>query len=243
MRSLLFMLMCTFTFTTASAQLSVECVVTAKIGCYSPKGYKVGAFRVDVKGGTPPYQYTWNDPKLQGREPKKIPPGIYIVTVKDAKGKIGEATGVMNEPPPFIADVHTVGVSEKGARDGRASVMTRGGTPPYAYEWFNDADTRTIIGLAEGKNYKLTVIDKYNCRTTTSFYIAAPKEEIPEIAIETTPEPEPAPVLEPEPEPQPEPEPEVSIQEVKPETTFIVGQVIQVEELFFKANMADNSKR
>lgn len=239
MRSLLFILMCTFAFTTASAQLSVECVVEAKIGC---PGTRVGSFRVDVKGGTPPYQYTWSNPKFKGRKPKGISAGVYTVTVKDSKGRTGSATATMSEPPLFIVVpdmTRILGVSKIGARDGRASVIAQGGTPPYAYEWSNGADTPTVLGLEAGK-YTITVTDSYNCRAPGQIEIAEPKQKtIPEIAVETTPEPDPTPVVEPEPEPQPEPQPIVSIQEVKPEATFAVGQVIQVEKLFFKANMAD----
>lgn len=239
MRNLLFMLMCAFAFTTASAQLSVECIVEAKIGC---AGTRVGSFRVDVKGGTPPYQYTWSNPKLNGRKPKGIPAGLYTVTVQDSKGKTGSATGTMSEPPFLMAvpDLNSiVGVSEIGARDGRVRVEAKGGTAPYAYEWSNGADTQMLLGLEAGK-YTVTVTDNYNCRATAEVNIGEPKEvSTPEIAIATTPESEPTPVAEPEPEPQAKPEPTVSIEEVKPETTLTVGQVIQVEKLFFKANMAD----
>lgn len=238
MRSLLFILMCTFAFTTASAQLSVECVVEARIGC---AGTRVGSFRVDVRGGTPPYQYTWSNPKLEGRKPKSIPAGVYTVTVQDSKGRTGSATGTISEPPFLIIFIdEVVGLSQIGARDGRARIQAKGGTSPFAYEWGNGADTQTLIGLEAGK-YTVTVTDKYNCRAKAEITIEEPiQETIPEIAVEETkPEPEPTPVVEPSPEPQAEPEPAVSIQEVKPETTLAVGQVIQVEKLFFKANMAD----
>jgi len=238
MRSLLIMLMCAFVSTTASAQLSVKCVVEAKIGC---AGTRVGSFRVDVKGGTPPYQYTWSNPKLEGRKPRNIAAGSYTVTVQDSKGRTGSATGTMSEPPflMVVPDLdRIVGVSEIGARDGRVSVNAQGGTPPYAYEWDNGADTQTLLGLESGK-YTVTVTDGYNCRASGTITVNEPKEEtIPEIVIkEETPEPEP--VVEPEPQPEPEPEPTVSINEVKSETPLAVGQVIQVEKLFFKANMAD----
>ena len=235
MRSLLIMLMCAFVSTTASAQLSVECVVEAKIGC---AGTRVGSFRVDVRGGTPPYQYTWSNPKLEGRKPKNIAAGTYTVTVQDSRGKTGSATGTMTEPPfLIIVPEQVVGVSEIGAKDGRVRVEARGGTPPFAYEWNNGADTQTLLGLETGK-YTVTVTDGYNCRAKAEINIEDPKQEtIPEIAAEPSPEPEPEPVVEPE--PQPEPEPAVSIKEVKSETPLAVGQVIQVEKLFFKANMAD----
>jgi len=209
--------------------------VSLKIPC---AGARVGSFRVDVKGGTPPYQYIWSNPKLEGRKPRNVSTGTYTVTVQDSKGKTGSATTIMSEPPFLIIFVdEVVGVSEIGARDGRVRIQAKGGTSPFAYEWGNGADTQMLMGLEAGK-YTVTVTDSYNCRAKAEITIEEPKQEtIPEIAAEVTPEPEPTPVVEPEPEPQPEPE--VSIQEVKPETNFIVGQVIQVEKLFFKANMAD----
>jgi len=235
MRSLLFMLMCTFAFTTASAQLSVECAVDAKIPC---AGARVGSFKVNVKGGTPPYQYTWSNPKLKGRKPRNVATGSYTVTVKDARGNTGTATGTISEPPFLIIFIdEVVGVSDIGARDGRVRIQAKGGTSPFAYEWDNGADTQTLLGLESGK-YTVTVTDNYNCRAKAEITIEEPKQdEIPEIAAEATPEPDTEPVVEPE--SQPEPEPTVTIQEVKPETNLTVGQVIQVEKLFFKADAAE----
>jgi len=237
MRSLFLLFLGAFAFTTASAQLSVNCIVEAKIPC---AGARVGSFRVDVKGGTPPYQYTWSNPKLEGRKPRNVATGSYTVTVKDAKGKTGSATGTLSEPPFLIIFIdEVVGVSEIGSRDGRVRIEAKGGTSPFAYKWNNGADTQTMIGLEAGK-YTVTVTDDYNCRAKAEINIEAPTQaEIPEIVIGKASEPESQPKSEAESEPQPKPEPMVSIEEVKPETTLAVGQVIQVEKLYFKADAAE----
>ena len=236
MRSLFFILLGVFVSTTAIAQLSVECVVEAKIPC---AGARVAALRVDVKGGTLPYQYLWSNPKMEGRKPRNVATGTYTVTVQDARGKTGSASVTVSEPPFLIIFIdEVVGVSEKNARDGRVRIEAKGGTSPFAYEWNNGADTQTLIGLEAGK-YNVTVTDSYNCRAKAEITIDEPKqEEIPVIvAEEETPEPTVEPEVQPELEPKPE-EP-VSIEEVNAETKLTVGQVIEVEKLFFKANMAD----
>ncbi len=239
MRSLFFLLMCTLMYTTTSAQssLSVTIEIEARIPCWNAG--RVGALKVKVKGGEPPYEYSWSDTKIKGRRPRNIASGVYTVTVTDKKGTKESATVTLEKPPTLRVDIdELVGTSEKGARDGRVRVKAGGGTPPFTYKWDNGATTQTLISLPEGK-YNVTITDKYNCRTLAAISIDPPKEA--DIVIEevTTPQPEtqaePEAILEPEAQPQPL----ITVQELSTATDLEVGQVLQVEKLFFKADAAD----
>lgn len=53
-----------------------------------------------------------------------------------------------------------------GRQDGSISVLIKGGTPPYHYEWSNGASTATIQDLSPGK-YKVTVYDASACPITS----------------------------------------------------------------------------
>jgi len=239
MRSLFFLLMCTLMYTTTSAQssLSVKCEIEAKIPC---AGARVGALKVNVKGGKRPYQYVWSDTKLKGRRPRNISAGTYTVTVIDARGTSKSATVTLEEPPfLFVFVDEIVGTSEKGARDGRVRVDARGGVGPFEYKWDNDATTQTLISLPEGK-YNVTVTDKYNCRALAEISVDPPK--IKDVVIEeevVISEPEVVPKPEVQPESEPEPEAIVAVQELSTATDLEVGQVLQVEKLYFKADAAD----
>lgn len=238
MRSLFFLLMCTLMYTTTSAQssLSVTIEIEAKIPC---AGARVGALKVKAKGGVPPYEYIWSDTRIKGRRPRNVASGLHTVTVTDKKGTQASATVTLEEPPFLVLFVdELVGTSEKGARDGRVRVEAKGGTGPFAYKWDNDATTQTLISLPEGK-YNVTVTDKYNCRALAEISIDPPKEA--EVVIEevVTPEPEAQPEPEVVAEPEAQPAPVVSVQELSSATDLEVGQVLQVEKLFFKADAAD----
>jgi len=237
MRSLYLLLWCAFVYTTAAAQsgLSVQCEVENRIPC---AGARVGSLNVKVKGGTPPYKYNWSNPKLKGKNPRNVGLGSYFVTVTDARGSQEYSSVDMVEPPFLVIFVDEVtGVSEKGARDGRVRVEARGGSGPYEYEWDNEATTQTLIGLPEGK-YTVTARDKYNCRAFAEINIEPPKDEV---VIEEIVEAEPEPTPEPEVQPEPEIEAEsiVETQELSEATELKVGQILQVEKLFFKADAAD----
>jgi len=238
MRSLFLLLLCTLMYATISAQsgLSVKCEVENKIPC---AGARVGSLKAKVRGGTPPYKYTWSNPKLKGRKPRNVGLGTYTVTVTDARGKQEWASVEMPEPPPFRIDMdEIVNISHKGARDGRARVQAAGGTGPYEYEWDNGAKTQTIIGLPEGK-YRVIAIDKYNCRASAEINIDPPKIE--DVVIEEVVKPKPEETEESLPTIEPELEVETlaETQELSEVTEFKVGQILQVEKLYFKANAAD----
>lgn len=232
MRSLFLLFLGALIYTSTSAQsaLSVKCEIEAKIPCASAR---VGALKVNVKGGVRPYQYVWSDTKLEGKRPRNVSAGTYTVTVIDARGTSKSADVTLGEPPfLFIFVDEVLGTSEKGARDGRVRVEARGGSGPFEYKWDNDAATQTLISLPEGK-YNVTVTDKYNCRALAEISIDPPKIE--DVVIEEIVIPEPVLV----PEVQPEPEAIVAVQELSNVTEFEVGQTLQVEKLYFKANAAD----
>jgi len=225
-----------YTTTSAQSSLSVTVEIEAKIPCFNAR---VGALKVKVKGGVPPYEYVWSDTKVKGRKPRNVASGVYIVTVIDKKGTSKSATVALEEPPQLRVDIdEAIGTSEKGARDGRARVQANAGTPPYVYKWDNDATTQTLISLPEGK-YNVTVTDKYNCRASAEVNIDPPKEA--EVVIEevVTSEPEVQSESEITSERETKPEIIVAVQELSTATNLEVGQVLQVEKLYFKADAAD----
>lgn len=238
MRSLFLLLLCTLMYATISAQsnLSVKCEVENKIPC---AGARVGSLKAKVRGGTPPYKYTWSNPKLKGRKPRNVGFGTYTITVTDARGNQEWASVEMSEPPFLVIFVdEVIGISQKGARDGRVRVEARGGTGPYEYEWDNEAKTQTMIGLPEGK-YSVTARDKYNCRAFAEINIEPPKIEDVVIEEIVTPKPEVNEEALPGIQAELEVETVAETKELSEVTEFKVGQILQVEKLFFKANAAD----
>jgi pimeloyl-ACP methyl ester carboxylesterase len=57
--------------------------------------------------------------------------------------------------------------SSSGAGNGSASVNITGGTPPYAFEWFNGSDASSLTGLNPG-NFPVTITDALGCSITAT---------------------------------------------------------------------------
>lgn len=64
-------------------------------------------------------------------------------------------------------------VSCTGAADGSVSAVAMGGTPPYTYQWSNNASTPVIVNLGPG-TYTVTVTDQNNGQITATAVITEP---------------------------------------------------------------------
>ena len=64
--------------------MTVTCLVEKQLSCDGSKDD--AALKVSVAGGKPPYSYKWES-ALQGDNPQKLGPGLYLVTVSDSDGK------------------------------------------------------------------------------------------------------------------------------------------------------------
>ncbi|MBL4657415.1 MAG: T9SS type A sorting domain-containing protein, partial [Flavobacteriales bacterium] len=120
-----------------------------------------------ASGGTPPYNYLWNDPTAQTNSTATgLSAGTYTVIVGDASGCSTSSTVVVNGSVGPTATTSVTG-STCGNSDGSATVVATGGTPPYSYSW-NDPGTQTSAtasGLGSG-SYTIVVTDATGCTGT-----------------------------------------------------------------------------
>lgn len=129
---------------------------------------------VAATGGTPPYQYLWDDasnsfsPMLNN-----IGAGTYSVTVTDNFGCSGTASVSLTQSEILVAAIssHT-DVSCNGGHNGSATVSASGGTEPYSYLWNNPSHTplATANHLSAG-NYTVTITDAHACSTEANVII------------------------------------------------------------------------
>lgn len=147
------------------------------ISCF---GEVDGSISVSVKGGKPPYTYAfkgtattvqtfqtqWN---LSGLGPKSS----YGVVVSDALGcRVASAERPLREPPLLNLRRDSIQlVNCAGPNSGAIYVTATGGTPPYAFNWFDEASgrevatTEDLISFKSG-NYRLVVTDSRVCSDT-----------------------------------------------------------------------------
>ncbi len=88
----------TLTKPAESLQMSIQDVVAST--CENN-----GQIRLSVEGGRKPYNIIWADnPKQGGQERYFLPPGEYVVTVRDANLTTIEETIIIRDEPPFTLE-------------------------------------------------------------------------------------------------------------------------------------------
>ncbi|MFH1320460.1 MAG: M4 family metallopeptidase [Bacteroidota bacterium] len=127
-------------------------------------GLAVGETTVSASGGTPPYNYLWNDPSLQTNlTATGLTAGTYFVTVADNNGCIAVDSVTISQSSALSIATGSVN-STCGIPDGIAYIDVLGGTPPYAYIWNDPAlqTTDTATALYAG-SYTVIVTDINGC--------------------------------------------------------------------------------
>ncbi|GEO04142.1 hypothetical protein AAE02nite_18060 [Adhaeribacter aerolatus] len=142
-----------------------------------------GGIDITVTGGTPPYNYTWDNFR-NSPEDAPVPvvsPGVHTVLVTDAQGCTLRATievGKKNDPMR-LSTTHT-NVTTAGDPVGSIDLTVVGGTGPYKYLWSNGATSEDLTGLGVG-TYTVTVTDAFGRKLTTSVTIVNPRTPTPVI--------------------------------------------------------------
>jgi gliding motility-associated-like protein len=132
-----------------------------------------GTAKVFAKGGTPPYEYLWSDGQITD-EAIGLMAGTYSVTVTDHNNYGTTCEVVITEPGKLICRVEpTENISNPGAMDGKAIVLTTGGTPPYSYLWDNGQISQETSGLAAGIHL-VAVTDFYGDTTNCQIEMEDP---------------------------------------------------------------------
>ncbi len=139
------------------------------LDCY---GNTNGSVSVTAAGGTPPYQYLWEN-AATGNSLSNLAVGIYEILVSDANGCMSNAQAEVFEPTQLMATFASTNENCAGAGDGTASVIASNGTPPYTITWSNGQTGPLALGLSAG-TFTVTVQDANGCSISTSLSITAP---------------------------------------------------------------------
>jgi len=131
-------------------------------------GSNDGTAKVVATGGTPPYAYLWSPGGATTDSIGGLAPGSYNVTVTDTNGCTFVGTAIVNPVGCNLGiTISSTDETSAGSKDGTATVIVSGGTPPYTYNWGIDTivtmdSVSTIVGLAPG-NYSVTITDSIPC--------------------------------------------------------------------------------
>ena len=143
--------------------------VSLRVGALQCFGDCDAAIDALTTGGTGPFTYRWNTgattPAIVG-----IPSGTYSVTITDANGCTGSATGTVVNPPQIVITTSVVAPACGGGATGSATVSATGGRPPFTYKWSNGQTGTTVTGLNVG-DYFVTVMDAGGCNRTAKVVV------------------------------------------------------------------------
>jgi gliding motility-associated-like protein len=137
-------------------------------------GINNGSISVNVSGGTPPYNYSWNNGSTSNSI-SGLSPGTYIVTISDSLNCTISDTFTVNTPQAINISFNGYNISCFGGNDGSIQAIVNGGTPPYNYSWSNGQTTDSISNLTAG-TYILTVTDNNNCSSVDSITLTEPTQ-------------------------------------------------------------------
>lgn len=136
---------------------------------------------VDVKGGSAPYVYNWNN--LQNSQTAVgLFAGDYTVNVIDSKGCLSQAGITINQPKKLGASIIANDNSCYGESKGNAVLKVVGGTKPYSYLWDNGSTSDSIFDLP-AKTYTCIVNDACNTNLTKTVNISQPSQILLQYSI------------------------------------------------------------
>ncbi len=146
---------------------------SVNVACH---GSCTGSATASVTGGTPAYNYLWNNGKTTSGI-TALCAGTYTVTVTDANGCTATADITITQPPIALS-VSLSAVPNPLACNGNSnatiSSAVNGGTAPYAYSWQPGGQvTPNITGQSAG-TYTLVVTDAHGCQDSAYITISQP---------------------------------------------------------------------
>jgi gliding motility-associated-like protein len=145
-------------------------------------GGSTGSISSNVSGGTPPYNYSWqNSTNLFSSNSSVLSNVVadnYQLTVTDSKGCFTTASGIITQPSKLILSATSVNVSCNGGTDGSINLLPTGGVSPYSFSWTNDiptlVSTNEDLTNIPAQTYTVVVTDNNNCTETLTRTVTQP---------------------------------------------------------------------
>jgi len=131
-------------------------------------------------GGTPPYQFRWNNGSTDSLQSNLVP-GVYALVVDDANGCeiLQTVTIEFHDCPVIDVMLEMQSPNCVGDSTGALHLVPMSGEAPYTFLW-ETGDTTAILNDIPSGNYMVTVTDANDCTMAVSGFLA----DAPPITIE-----------------------------------------------------------
>lgn len=125
-----------------------------------------GEIDLFVSGGTIPYNYLWSNGQTSNTI-ESLTAGFHAFEIIDGNGCYFTDSVYVDQPDPFLTNEVVTPVSCYGGEDGIIDITPTGGTPPFAYAWFNSTyaladQSEDLIGYVADM-YQLEIVDSNGC--------------------------------------------------------------------------------
>ncbi|MEZ0542235.1 hypothetical protein [Fibrella arboris] len=146
-----------------------------------------GAISLTATGGTPLYQYGWNNGVTTPNQTGLLA-GVYSVTTTDKNGCSALLSLAVTEPPQLTVTIAQQNNLCEGDRTGWAEASVAGGTGPYSYTWTDSGSTTLLsttnrLDNVSAGTYTLIVADAHACRDTLTVRLTQPLRLAAEINV------------------------------------------------------------
>ncbi len=170
-----------------------NCVRTASVSLIDPNAptlsgvgsnaicsYDVGDIAVTVVGGTPPFQYLWDNSSTDSNQ-TGVGVGLYNVSVIDAAGCIRTTQAEVIGPDPLDVTFTQEDLTGEGLCDIVTNI-TGGNTPYASFQWREDQGTNNVDIAGETNQdylsapnglYWLVVTDAQGCLDSAQYQMQA----------------------------------------------------------------------
>ncbi len=144
----------------------------AELNDVTCNGYNDGVIQV-YPGGPAPVYYSWSSGSTSDSL-SSLSPGVYVLTVSDARPCYDTISYSINEPPLVNFSTQVSSPSCWNSQDGQLIIMATGGVGGYSYTSNGLGCSASLQGLSAGI-YTITVSDSNNCTNNPQMvHIQAP---------------------------------------------------------------------
>lgn len=153
-------------------------MTASRVSC---KGLADAWANVVPTGGTPPYNYLWDDPLMQTSDTAyNLAAGMYHVVMTDSNGCYSTDSILITEPDSLLFTTNVIEVSCNRGNDGQILVHAFGGTLPYQYSLNGGVlGSDSLFSSLDSNTYLITVSDSNTCQNSSLTNVSHPPRILP----------------------------------------------------------------